>query len=165
MTTDFRNPEAIERPVQIIFPQKFLWLYEKSMLWVASLEAICPLLSPLEVSFSLHFNHMSSLGWFRFLHWGCVCVFVLFLFWTECYFTLTHVKPYKFDLKTVLQVSWTCSESSITVGQLTELKENLSQAGTKPTTYVEMSHLRTYPIRYLLTALSYAPYLPWNPML
>lgn len=161
MATDFRNPEVMERPVQISFPQKTLWLYEKRMVWVASLETICSLLSPLILSCSLHFNHMPSLGWFGvFLHWGGVYVSVLVLFWTDCYFTLTHVKPYKFNLKSVLQVSWTCSESSITVGQLTELKGNLSQAGIKPTTSVEMLHLRPHPISSLLTTLSSAPYLP-----
>lgn len=158
MATDFRNPEVMERPVQISFPQKTLWLFEKWMLWVASLETICSLLSPLNLSCSLHFNHMPSLGWF-----GVFCIeggVYVSLFWTECYFTLTHVQPYKFNLKSVLQVSWTCSESSITVGQLTELKGNLFQAGIKPSTYVEMLHLRPYPIRSLLTTLSSAPYLP-----
>lgn len=63
----------MERPEQISFPHKTPWLYGKLMLWVALLENSCSLLSPLSLPFSIHFNHMSSLGWFGFLlflHWG-----------------------------------------------------------------------------------------------
>lgn len=146
-----QNPEAMERPAQIFF-QKPLWLYEKSELWVALLQTINYLLSRLNLFFLpfllITCQVWSGLVWVCFGFFFSVWVCVLVLFWTECYFT-----------------SWTCSDSSVTVGWLTELKGNLSQAWTKSTTYMEMLHFKTYPIRSLSSTLSSAPYFPWNCML